>query len=186
MQKQKSGRQRIDDLMTLIKQPDSNNAQAIGQQYETDADFWRELETLREQLTYCDAFEPPPIPPHRRVEIFEAAWRGSETHRGAVCYLDWPIKAWGSLRSFLTFASGLACGILFTLVLTLNEPESQSHMLIEDHILFHTMRGKAVERLYPTLEDPVMVIENSTKGQSSRQVIYGTMDEGNINVVWNL
>jgi hypothetical protein len=46
--------------------------------------------------------------------------------------------------------------------------------------------GRVVERLYPQIENPKIVVERPQKAAAPQRVLYGTLDQGETYVVWNL
>jgi len=46
--------------------------------------------------------------------------------------------------------------------------------------------GKVVEGLYPQIENPKIVVERPQKSSTPQRVLYGTLDNGETYVVWNL
>jgi hypothetical protein len=47
-------------------------------------------------------------------------------------------------------------------------------------------KGKVVERLYPQIENPKIVVEKTEESSTPQRVLYGTLDDGEVYVVWNL
>ena len=46
--------------------------------------------------------------------------------------------------------------------------------------------GRIVQELYPQVENPKIVAEKTPESDSPQRVLYGTLDKGEIYVVWNL
>ena len=49
-----------------------------------------------------------------------------------------------------------------------------------------TYTGKLLQKLYPQVENPKVVVEKTQESSTPQRVLYGTLDKGEIYVVWNL
>ena len=148
----------------------------------TDELIQADLET-RAALEIAARHRVPALSPSEKVEMFEAAWSARSR---APFWKPWLAWLGGASRTATTFACGLACGVIVTLTLTIPEQESVADIEMQDHVLFTTMKGKTVEDFYPELENPVLVLEKPEfPGDSPRRVVYGTMHDGAVQVVWN-
>lgn len=151
-------------------------------------------ETLRKEYEdFSSVFEPldqstvPGLSPHEKVEIFEAAW---QRHRHRPTWRS----AWFGLikQPVVTFALGLVLGCF---VMTnypkepagdvLSSPDEQM-LSVEQRGNTRIFTGKIIERIYPQVENPQIVLETKEGSPAARRVLYGTFDDGEISVVWNM
>ena len=49
-----------------------------------------------------------------------------------------------------------------------------------------TYKGKMIEEFYPEFENPKIVLEKAAVSSPPQRTLYGTLDNGEITVVWNL
>jgi hypothetical protein len=47
-------------------------------------------------------------------------------------------------------------------------------------------KGKIIKELYPQFENPKIVVERAEETSAPHRVLHGTLDDGEIDVVWNL
>lgn len=146
-----------------------------------------EFTEISAALDLTSRFDPPEIHPSRRVEIFETAWNRSQRNpegRG------WTIGA--VLRHACTFGIGMALGMVLIVSQTAvsinapngntaNQPSIQAKNPIPQHV-----QSQTFDRLYTNLESPVLVVEEAPdKPKESKRVLYGTIDNEKVQVVWN-
>jgi hypothetical protein len=49
-----------------------------------------------------------------------------------------------------------------------------------------TYKGKMIEKIYSEFENPRIIIEQKEESSPPQKTLYGTLDNGEITVVWNL
>jgi hypothetical protein len=49
-----------------------------------------------------------------------------------------------------------------------------------------TYKGKMIDDFYPEFENPRIVVEQTDESSPPQRTLYGTLDNGEITVVWNL
>jgi hypothetical protein len=139
---------------------------------------------LFEQL---DGLPVPELPTGAKAEIFRRSWQGQP-------------QGWSSVWSWLgllrqpavTFAIGivLGCSLMFAVAkgrAAVPQPASpQRPLAVERTGYTQIYTGKIVERLYPQIENPKIVVERPKDSSTPQRVLYGTLDEGETYVVWNL
>jgi hypothetical protein len=122
-----------------------------------------------------------------RAEIFRRAWPQPAPSRVSI----W---AWLAFlrRPAVTFALGLAlgCAVMSTWTSARSDgsqgtaPEPQ--FTVERTGNTQTYEGKVLQTLYPQIENPKMVVENTQESSEPQRVLYGTLDNGEICIAWNL
>ncbi len=155
--------------------------------------FESQEELLEEYKSFLLVFEQldetsvPELTAGQKAEIFRRSWQPSARRQPGT----W---AWLSLlkRPAVTFALGLILGGILTLVCIGNQPitpvaEAVEPPLAVEHTRFtQTYTGKVLKELYPQIENPKMIVEKTQESSPPQRVLYGTLDEGEVYVVWNL
>jgi len=138
---------------------------------------------LFEQL---DRVPVPELSAGQKADIFRQSWQATSQERS-------PVRSWLGLlrRPAVTFAAGivLGCSLMFAVARGRPAvPEASPQQLLAVEHTGHTQvyTGKLVEGLYPQIENPKIVIERPKQSSSPQRVLYGTLDEGQTYVVWNL
>ena len=161
--------------------------------------FESQEQLLREYRSFLAVFEQldqtpvPELSARQKAEIFRRSWQGRRR--------DWSWTwAWLGLfrRPAVTFAMGIVLGCVAMLIVRSGEvhtptPADIGPAAVEDRPLTiermrdtQVYKGKVVERLYPDIENPKIVLEKTQESSSPQRVLYGTLDDGEVYVVWNL
>ncbi|MFB3787045.1 MAG: hypothetical protein ACE15F_11830 [bacterium] len=129
----------------------------------------------------------PPLPPQEKAAIFEATWDPVARRRAWMP----PALAW-FYRPAVTFAWGLFVGCFLTAG-SMNgwfhfaQPVSAQPVLtIEKTGHTQIVKGQLIDQLYANLENPQIVVEKKEEAAPPQRVLYGTLDHGQIYVVYNL
>jgi hypothetical protein len=92
----------------------------------------------------------------------------------------------------LTFAVGIVIGCILMSVV-MNDPldltgtVSADELLEVEHTRYsQTYKGKIIDDFYSEFENPEIVIEQAGEAEKPQQTLHGTLDNGEIYVVWNL
>ena len=138
-------------------------------------------------LEQVDQATVPELSMHQRAEIFRRSWPARAQH---------PARAWTWLafwkRPAVTFALGVVVGCALVIGITRAHPAPSQPIPVEEKFTVeHTRQaetygGKVLEGLYPQIENPTMVIERTPEASPPRRVLHGTLDNGKIQVLWNL
>ncbi len=161
--------------------------------------FESQEQLLREYRSFLTVFEQldrapvPELSNREKAEIFRLSWQDRRP--------DWS-WAWAWLDLFkrpaVTFALGivLGCALVFAALHgrlvpvppeTVRPPTVVGQSLTVENMRYtQVYRGKLVERLYPDIENPKIVVERAEKSAAPQRVLYGTLDDGEVYVVWNL
>jgi hypothetical protein len=140
--------------------------------------------TTLEQL---DQMSVPDLPYREKAMIFRHSWQPRPQK------LPWILTLINFFRQpALTFALGIVIGCLLMPVI-MNDPidltstASADELLEIEHTKYtQTYKGKVIEELYPQIENPKIVIERAEETSEPHRVVHGTLDDGEIYVVWNL
>ncbi len=155
--------------------------------FESQEELLREYESFLTVFEQLDEANVPELTAGQKAEIFRRSWQPSAPRQ------PW-IWAWLSLlkRPAVTFALGLVLGGVLTLVCIGNQPivpaakAAEPPFTMEQTRFTQTYTGRVLQELYPQIENPKMVVEKTEESSPPQRVLYGTLDEGEIYVVWNL
>jgi hypothetical protein len=154
----------------------------------------RSQEELRREyqglLTILDQLDQTPVPElsvGQKAAIFRQSWQGHTR----VSPLTW---AWRATfrRPAVAFAAGIVLGCALMLIVLGNgpavvQPASAAPLLtVERSGYTQVYAGTLVNGLYPQIENPKIVLEKSPTSSAPQRVLYGTLDDGEVYVVWNL
>lgn len=140
---------------------------------------------LAQQITQHLKQTPvPTLSDQDKDRIFRQAWQQSHTSK-----LGWSIMDF-LRRPAISFSLGLALGCIAMAIclrpqqslIELNAPV----LTIESLGSTQAYSGKTLQGLYPHIENPKIVVEKPDLDSESRRVLYGTLDDGEVYVVWNL
>jgi hypothetical protein len=155
----------------------------------------RQYDAFLSALAEWDRMPVPPLSPQQKAEIFRQAWQKQATRRPPV-----RIRLAHLVRAAAIFVLGTAfgCASMFvtlknhpvppeTVALKPSKPAVQEPPLkVRDTQEGQVYTGKALQELYPQIENPKMVVEQPPDKAAPRRVLYGTLAQGEITVVWNL
>jgi len=159
----------------------------LPDRFESQERLLSEYHSFLMLLEQLDRVPVPELSARQKAEIFRQSWQG------------WPQGwswAWARLgllrRPAVTFAMGivLGCSLMFTVARSraaVPQPPSPSQPLAVERAGYTQIyTGKVVDRLYPQIENPKIVVERPQESSVPQRVLYGTLDQGETYVVWNL
>lgn len=150
-------------------------------------DLLREYDSFLSIFEQLDRMPVPELSSREKAKIFRRSWREPSRDRSR----DWTWLAF-LRKPAVAFAAGIILGCAVTLGIRENRvdlvpPVSASVPLsIERAGHTQTYRGKIVEEFYPQIENPKIVLEKTPGSSASRRILYGTLNDGQIYIVWNL
>jgi len=159
----------------------------LPDRFESQEKLLSEYQSFLMLLEQLDRLDVPTLSDRDKAEIFRRSWQGrSRSWRPA-----WPWLGW--LRQpAVTFATGIVLGCVLMFAVARSraaapQPTSpQQALAVERTSYTQIYTGKVVERLYPQIENPKIVVERPRESSKPQRVLYGTLDEGETYVVWNL
>lgn len=161
--------------------------------FESQEQLLREYQSFLAVLEQLDQASVPELSDRQKAEIFRRSWQSWRR--------DWTrISAWLDpfKRPAVAFAAGiiLGCAVMFVALsprsgrilpeITSVAAAAEPPLTIEHIQRTQVYKGKAVERMYPDIENPQIVVEKTRESAKPQRVLYGTLDGGEIYVVWNL
>lgn len=159
--------------------------------FQSRAQLLREYQSFLAVFEQLDRMPTPELPAREKAEIFRRAWQGRRRDG------SW---AWLSIvrRPAVAFAAGimLGCAVMFVALssgpgpvlpeITSVAAAAEPPLTVERIQRTQVYKGRAVERMYPEIENPQIVVEKTRESAKPQRVLYGTLDGGQIDVVWNL
>lgn len=155
--------------------------------FESQEKLLSEYNSFLMLLERLDRVPVPELSAGQKAEIFRRSWQ-ERSRDGS------PVWLWLGLlrRPAVTFALGivLGCSLMFAVAkgrAAVPKPSSPQRLLAVERAGYtQVYTGKAVDGLYPQIENPKIVIERPQKSSTPQRVLYGTLDKGETYVVWNL
>ncbi len=147
----------------------------------------KEYESFGAVFERLDRAPVPELSAREKAEIFRRSWPGPGPDRSWAW--TWPAFF---RRPAVTFAAGLIFGCVLMLGVLSRPPvpprpaAASQPLTIERTPYMQVYKGKLVQEFYPQIEDPRIVLERPEKASPPQRVLYGTLDNGEIYVVWNL
>ncbi len=155
--------------------------------------FESQEELLSEYNSFLSTFEQldqaavPELSSGQKAEIFRQSWQGRPQES------SWIFALLNFFRQpALTFALGIVIGCVVMSVV-LNDPIDLAGTASADELLeieytrySRTYKGKIIDDFYSEFENPKIVIEKAGQAEPPQRTLHGTLDNGEIYVVWNL
>ena len=155
--------------------------------------FESKAELLREYNSFLSIFEQldqavvPELSSSQRAKIFKQSWQGRlQESSWFLVILDF------FRRPAVAFALGIIIGCVVMSFVTKNHPalnqtvSAEPLLAVEQTKYTQTYKGKMIEEFYPEFENPKIVLEQKEESSPPQRTLYGTLDNGEITVVWNL
>jgi len=158
----------------------------LPDRFESQEKLLSEYHSFLMLLEQVDRLAVPKLSDSDKAEIFRQSWQGRRRDWSPIWY------RLGLLRQpAVTFAVGLVlgCSLMFAVAKSWAAPQAsspQQALAVEHTSYTQIYTGKVVEGLYPQIENPKIVVEGPKKASEPQRVLYGTLDEGQTYVVWNL
>lgn len=155
--------------------------------FESREEMLKEYDSFLTALRQLDRAPVPELSARDRAEIFRRSWPG-QSHSTA-----W-VWAWLAFwrRPAVTFALGLVLGCALMLAFMRAGPQAPEPIPVQQPLRVERTRhmqiyeGTVLRELYPQIENPKMIVEKEQDALPAQRVLYGTVDDGEVYVVWNL
>lgn len=155
--------------------------------FKSQEEMQREYRSFLLVLQQLDGAPVPELSARERAEIFRRSW--AEPSRGRSMVWTWVAFL---RRPAVTFALGLVLGCILMFTCMRDRPDLPQSTVAERAFtverIGHTQTygGTVLQALYPQIENPKMVVEKTQESSPPQRVLHGTLDNGKINVLWNL
>ncbi len=159
----------------------------FGGKFASPEELLREYQSFLAVVEQTGQVPVPELSAGQKAEIFRRSWQPSPPERPSVWAWLMPLR-----RPAVTFALGLALGCVLMFACMRNRPDESEPIRPEPPFTVERTRhtqtyaGTVLQGLYPQIENPKMVVEKTRESSAPQRVLYGTLDEGEIYVVWNL
>lgn len=159
----------------------------FGDKFESQEELLKEYDSFLSTFEQLDQAAVPELSYGQKTEIFRQSWqdRPQET--------PWIVLLLNFFRQpALTFVLGIVLGcIIMSAVrskpIDLAGTASANELLEVEHRRYSkTYKGKIVDDYYSEFENPKIVIEKAGDDEPPKRTLHGTLDNGEIHVVWNL
>jgi hypothetical protein len=155
--------------------------------------FESQEQLLSEYNSFVSTFEQldqavvPELSSGQKAEIFRQSWQSMPQES------PWIFTLLNFFRQpALTFALGIVIGCILMSVF-MNDPielagtTSADELLEIEHTRYsRTYKGKIIDNFYSEFENPKIVLEQVGETAPEQRTLHGTLDNGEIYVVWNL
>ena len=155
--------------------------------FESEEELLREYKSFLAVLEQLDQSVVPELSSSQKEVIFKQSWRERPQEPSWILtWLDFFRKP------AVTFAFGIVIGCVVMSFVTYNHPgltqpvSAEPLLTVEQTKYTQTYKGKMIEEFYPELENPKIVLEKAGETMQPERTLYGTLDNGEITVVWNL
>lgn len=155
--------------------------------FETEKELKKEYNAFLSMFEHLDRAEVPDLTSEKKATIFSRAWleRPQKTSL---------ISTWINVlkQPAVAFGLGIVIGCIvmsnaknkrFDLVQSVS---AEPPIMVEHTKYTQTYKGKMIEEFYPEFENPRIVLEQTDESSPPQRTLYGTLDDGEITVVWNL
>ena len=155
--------------------------------FQSQEELQKEYDDFLSMFEHLDRTPVPDFSPEERAAIFKRAWlERPQKASWFLTVIDW------FRQPAVAFALGIVMGCIVMSAmrndqLDLTQPASADPLLTVEHTKYtQTYRGKMIEEFYPEFENPKIVLEQADESSPPQRTLYGTLDNGEITVVWNL
>jgi hypothetical protein len=155
--------------------------------FETQEELLTEYNDFRSTFEQLDQATVPELSCAQKDEIFRQSWQGRAQEPSRMyAWVNW-------LRQpALTFAFGIIIGCILMSVVTDNPIDltgkaNADELLEVEHTRYsRTYKGKIIDEFYSEFENPRIVLEKAGETGRPQRTLHGTLDNGEIYVIWNL
>ena len=155
--------------------------------FESQEELLREYDSFLSTFEQLDQAAVPELSSGQKAEIFRQSWQTRPQKA------PWTFALLNFFRQpALTFALGIVIGCAVMSVV-LNDPinlagtASADELLEVEHTRYsRTYKGKIIDDFYSEFENPRIVLEKVDQAEQPQRTLHGTLDNGEIYVVWNL
>ncbi|MBN2313400.1 MAG: hypothetical protein JXM79_05685 [Sedimentisphaerales bacterium] len=155
--------------------------------FESEEELQKEYHASLSMFEQLDRAPVPEMTDGEKATIFNRAWLERPQK------VSW-ISTW--IHFFKQPAVAFVLGIVIGCIVMSNttnkhidlaQPVSADPLLTVERTNYtQTYKGKMIEEFYPEFENPRIVLEQKEESSPPQRTLYGTLDNGEITVVWNL
>ncbi|MFC1763104.1 hypothetical protein ACFL6U_13610 [Planctomycetota bacterium] len=147
----------------------------------------REYQSFLSTFAQLDRATVPELSSSQKATIFNRSWQ-AQPHES-----PWVYKLFYLFRQpALTFTLGIVLGC-FLMSVARNDPINLTGTAKADELLrvehtqnSRTYKGTIIDEFYSDFENPTLVIKKPKENEPPQRTLHGTLDNGEIVVLWNL
>ena len=155
--------------------------------FDSQEELVTEYNSFLQTFEQLDQIPVPDLPSIEKANIFRRSWQGRAQESSLLLTLIGLFR-----QPAVTFVLGIVIGCI--LVSAIRNGQTDLHptvspdelLKIEHNKNTQIYKGKIIKELYPQFENPKIVVERAEESSAPHRVLHGTLDEGEIYVVWNL
>jgi len=155
--------------------------------FESEEELQKEYRAFLSMFEQLDQTAVTEMTPEEKATVFNRAWL--ERPQKVSWLLTW-INFFRQPAVAFVLGIVIGCVVMFMAKndrLELAQPVSVDPLLsVERTNYTQTYKGKMIEEFYPEFENPRIVLEQAEESSTPQRTLYGTLDNGEITVVWNL
>jgi len=154
--------------------------------FESQEELLREYDSFLSTFEQLDQAAVPQLSSEQKANIFRQSWQDRPRES------SWILTVLNFFRQpALTFALGIVIGCI-AMSAVVNDPIDLTATAAADELLkvehtrySRTYKGKIIDDFYSELENPRVVLEKAGEDEPPQHTVHGTLDNGEIYVVWN-
>ncbi len=155
--------------------------------FESQEELLTEYNSFLSTFEQLDQMPVPDLPYREKAKIFRRSWQGRPQESSLFLTFIALFR-----QPAVTFALGIVLGFFLVSAIRNGQIDlpptvSPDELLkIEHNKNTQIYKGKIIKELYPQFENPKIVVERAEESSAPHRVLHGTLDDGEIYVVWNL
>ncbi len=155
--------------------------------FDSQEELVTEYNSFLQTFEQLDQIPVPDLSYREKDMIFRRSWQGRPQESSLLLTLISLFR-----RPAVTFVLGIVMGFFLVSAIRNGQTDlppsvSPDELLkIEHNKNKQIYKGKIIKELYPQFENPKIVVERAEETSEPHRVLHGTLDDGEIYVVWNL
>jgi hypothetical protein len=160
--------------------------------FDSQDELLTEYNSFLQTFEQLDQMPVPDLPYREKAMIFRRSWQGRPQKSSLLLTLIGLFR-----QPAVTFVLGIVIGCTLISAITNGHTDipqtdmpptvSPDDLLkIEHNKNKQIYKGRIIKELYPQFENPKIVVERAEESAEPHRVLHGTLDDGQIYVVWNL
>jgi hypothetical protein len=156
-------------------------------EFESEAELLKEYESFLSIFEQMDSSIVPELSSGQKAHIFRQAWRQRPQES------SWILMCLAFFRRpAVAFAFGIAIGCILMSVIMKDSIQlartaaAKESLKVERTRYSRIYKGKIIDDFYSGIENPEIVVEKAGQAAPEQRTLHGTLDNGEIYVVWNL
>jgi hypothetical protein len=155
--------------------------------FESEEELLREYKSFLAVLEQLDQSVVPELTSRQKAKIFRQSWQGRPQESSWILVLLHFFK-----QPAMTFVLGIVIGCIIMSVIMnghiqLTGTATAKEPLKVEHTGYSRIyKGTIIDDFYSEFENPEIVLEKAGQNAPEQRTLHGTLDKGEVYVVWNL